>query len=100
MTLDWRRVVLTEHMAEAAAVVGECHVVLDFGDGFRARYEVKVYASLKGGGDDPYFALATDPDDPAGFRPFGSAATPENAMQACLNAAGVHLRRRVKQADS
>jgi hypothetical protein len=99
MTIDWRRVVLSEHMTEAAAVVGECHVVLDFGEGFRARYEVKVWGSLKGGGDDPYFALATDPDDPAGFRPFGSATTPEEALQACLNAAGVHLRRRVKQAD-
>ena len=31
MTVDWRRVTLTEHMKEAAAVVGECQVVLDFG---------------------------------------------------------------------
>jgi hypothetical protein len=97
--LDWTRVRLTEHMTEAAALVGECQVVLDFDAIERVHYEVKVYQALKGGGgSEPYFALGTNRDNPEGFRPFGAAATPEDALQECLNAAGVHHRRRVKQA--
>jgi hypothetical protein len=96
--LDWTRVRLTEHMTEAAALVAECQVVLDFDAMERVHYEVKVYQVLKGGGSEPYFALGTNRDDREGFRPFGSATTPEAALQECLNAAGVHHRRRVKQA--
>ena len=97
MTVDWRRVTLTEHMTEAAAIVGECQVVLDFGADARVAYEVKVYATLKGGGADPYFAIGRAADDPDGYRPFGSAGTPEAAVDACLTAAGIHHRRHVKQ---
>ncbi|HJQ84368.1 MAG TPA: hypothetical protein VKA21_09855 [Candidatus Binatia bacterium] len=97
MTIDWRRVTLTEHMTEAAAVVGELQVVLDFGAA-PIRYEMKVWQALKGAGDEAYFALGTNADDPAGFRPFGNGATPEAALDACLSAAGIHHRRLVKQA--
>jgi hypothetical protein len=97
MAVDWSRVRLTEHMVEAAAVVAECHVVLDFDAGDRTTYEIKVFHDLKGGGADPYFAVGVNPDDPRGFRPARSGATPEAALQACLEAAGVHQRRRVKQ---
>ena len=48
--MDWSRVRLTEHMTEAAVVVAECHVVLEFPPGERACYELKVYEALKGGG--------------------------------------------------
>jgi hypothetical protein len=95
--LDWSRIRLTEHMTEAAAVVGECQVVLDFDAAERVCYEVKVYETLKGGGDEPYFALGVSRDAPDGFRPFGAGATPEAALEACLANAGVHHRRRVKQ---
>lgn len=98
MALDWSRVRITEHMTEAAAVVGECHVVLDFGTGDRATYEVKVFQDLKGGSAERYFAVGVNPDDPQGFRPARGGATAEAALQACLDAAGVHHRRRVKQA--
>ena len=98
MPIDWSRVQFTEHMTEAAALVAECQVVLDFGPPEQAEYEIKVYASLKAASPDPYFAIGIRRDDPAGFRPVGSAATPEDALQACLNAAGVYHRRRVKQA--
>ena len=97
MTFDWRRVALTENMTEAAAVVGECQVVFDFGPDARVEYEVKIYETLKGGGDEPYFAIGRSARDPEGYRPFGSAATPEAALEACLAAAGVHHRRLVKQ---
>jgi hypothetical protein len=94
--LDWGRVTFTEHMTEAAAVVAECHVVLDFGSE-RATYQVKVYRPLKGA-EARYFAVGTNRDDPAGFRPVGDGDTPEVALQLCLDNAGIYHRRRVKQA--
>jgi hypothetical protein len=96
-SLDWSRVTFTEHMTEAAAVVGECEVVLDFGSE-RATYAVKVYRPLKGGGE-AFFAVGTNREDPHAFRPVGEGSTPEDALQTCLNTAGVYHRRRVKQAD-
>lgn len=96
--MDWRRITFTDHMTEAAALMGECVVVLDFGTE-RATYEIKVYEALKGGGADRFFALGTNRDDPQGYRPVAGAATAEEAMQGCLNAAGVYHRRRVKQAE-
>ena len=98
MALDWSRVELTEHMTEAAGVVAECQVVLEFGPSERACYEIKVYEALKGGGGERYFALGTNRDDPKGFRPFADGPTPESALQTCLANAGIHHRRRVKQA--
>ena len=99
MALDWSRITFTEHMTEAAAVVGECQVVIDFTPAERAAYEIKVYEGLKGGGAERYFAVGVNRDDPHGFRPVGTAATPEAALQSCLNEAGVYHRRRVKQAE-
>ncbi len=98
MALDWSRVRFTTHMTEAAAVVGECSVVLDFGPPEQATYDVKVYAALKPADGDPFFAVGTNRADPAGFRPVCGGATPEDAVEGCLAAAGVHHRRRVKQA--
>ena len=98
MAIDWSRVRFTEHMTEAAVVIGECHVVLDFGSASRVTYEVKVYEALKGAEGERYFALGTNRDDPHGFQPIGSAAAPEEALERCLADAGVFHRRRVKQA--
>jgi hypothetical protein len=98
VAIEWSRVTFTEHVTEAAALVAECAVALDFGAVVRVQYEVKVYEALKGGGADRYFALGTNRADPEGFRPLGGGETPEAALQACLNAAGVHHRRHVKQA--
>ena len=89
MAFDWSRITFTEHMTEAAAVVGECQVVIDFTPSERAAYEIKVYESLKGGGEERYFAVGVNPDDSQGFRPVSSGATPEDALQACLSSAGV-----------
>jgi len=97
--IDWRRITLTEHMSEAAALVAECQVVFDFGPVERVQYEIKVYEALKGGGEERFFALGVNRDDAAGFRPLGSGASAEDALQACLANAGVYHRRRVKQAS-
>ena len=94
--MEWRRVVFTEHMTEAAAVEAVCHVVFDFGPTEHATYEIKVLRVLKGVGQ-PYFATGEDRDRPDGFRPFGQGDTPEDALQACLESAGVHHRRQERQ---
>ena len=99
MAIDWTRIAFTEHMTEAAALVAEGQVVLDFEGAERVQYEIKVYESLKDGGDR-YFALGTNPADAHGFRPTGGGATPEEALQGCLNHAGIYHRRRVKQSES
>jgi hypothetical protein len=94
--MEWRRIVFTEHMTEAAAVEAVCHVVFDFGPGEQATYEIKVLRVLKGAGQ-LYFATGEDRDRPDGFRPFGQGDTPEDALQACLESAGVHHRRQERQ---
>ena len=93
--MDWQRIAFTRHMTEAAAVVGECHVVLDFGPHERATYGIKVFRALKGDGA-PYFATGRT-REPGGFEPFGEGETPEAALQACLESAGVHHRRHERQ---
>ncbi len=95
--LDWRRIRFTEHMTEAAAVVATCQVVLDFEGQEHTVYAVQVLVALKGSGPDRYFALATNRADPAAFHPLGGGETPEEALQQCLDSAGVYHRRRVKQ---
>ena len=94
--MDWSRVVFTQHMTEAAAVEAACAVVFDFGSGEQATYEIRVCRVLKGSGA-PYFATGTSREQPDGFRPFGEGATPEEALQACLESAGIHHRRRERQ---
>jgi hypothetical protein len=94
--MDWSRVVFTEHMTEAAAVEAVCHVVFDFGAPEHAAYEITVLRVLKGTGA-PYFASGRDRDRPDAFRPFGEGDTPEAALQACLESAGVHHRRHERQ---
>lgn len=96
--LDWTRVRFGAHVREAAVVVAECHVVLGWEGVEQATYAVRVFRSLVGGGDDPYFAIGTSPADPQGFQPLGGGETPEAAVEACLAHAGIHHRRRVKQA--
>lgn len=98
--VDWTRIVFTEHMTEVAVVVGECQVVFDFGTDERTVYDVRVLRGLKGSGAGGHFAVAIDAADPEAFRPVGEGATPEDAVQTCLENAGVHLRRRVRQANS
>lgn len=94
--MEWRRVVFTEHMTEAAVVEAVCHVVFDFGPDEHATYEITVLRVLKGDGA-PYFASGRDRDRADAFRPFGEGETAEAALQACLESAGIHHRRSERQ---
>jgi hypothetical protein len=91
--MDWRRVAFTEHMTEAAALEAACDVVFDFGRDDRTTYRISVFRVLKGDGA-PYFATGECREDPGTFRPFGEGDSPESAVQACLESAGIHHRRR------
>jgi hypothetical protein len=95
--LDWTRITFTDHMVEAAAVVAQCQVAFDFEGSEQVAYEVKVFRTLKGASSEPFFAVGTNLGDPTAFRPIGEGDTPEGALEACLAAAGIHHRRRVKQ---
>lgn len=97
--MDWSKVVFTEHMIEAAAREATCQVVFDFGADTRATYQIEVYRVLKGSGAR-YFATGRDRERTDGYRPFGEGDTPEDALQACLESAGVHHRRRERQGDA
>lgn len=94
--MDWRRVTFTTHMTEAAAVVGEATVVFTFEPDPPVTWAVRVFEVLKGAGA-PYFATGHDVAAPDGFRAFGEGDSPEDAVEACLADAGVHLRRRQRQ---
>ena len=95
--MDWSRVVFTQHMTEAAALEASCDVVFDFGAGEQATYRISIFRVLKGSGA-PYYATGESrADDAGGFRPFGEGDTPEDALQACLESAGIHHRRRERQ---
>jgi hypothetical protein len=97
--LDWTRITFTDHMVEAAVVVAQGQVAFDFEGREQVTYEVKVFRTLKGASSQPFFAVATNLGDPAAFRPIGEGDTPEAALEACLAAAGIYHRRRVKQSE-
>jgi hypothetical protein len=98
--MNWERVTFTEHMTEAAALEGACEVVLTFPPAAPAVYEIGVYRVLKGGAGEPYFARGRNRHDPEGFQPLGDGASAEEALQACLESAGVHHRRRARQSST
>ena len=91
--MDWRRVPLTEHMTEAARVVSEAEVVVEFSPTARGWFRITVFEDLRATSDaERYFARAVERDD-ATVQALAGAATPEDAATACLREAGVSLRR-------
>ena len=90
--MDWREVPLTEHMVEAARVVDEAEVVIEFSEEARGWFRITVFEDLRAEGSDRYFARARDQSDPD-VSAIVTAATPEEAAAGCLREAGVSLRR-------
>jgi len=91
--MDWGRVPLTEHMTEAACVVSQAEVVIEFTPAARGWFRVTVFEDLRAEDDaERYFARAVDKDDES-VQGLGSGATPEDAAAICLREAGVSLRR-------
>ena len=91
--MDWRLVPLTEHMTEAARVVSQAEVVIEFSETARGWFHVTVFEDLRSTDDaDRYFARAAEKDD-ASIQSLGAGATPEEAATVCLREAGVSLRR-------
>jgi hypothetical protein len=91
--MDWSRVPLTEHMTEAARVVSEAEVVVEFSEAARGWFRITVFEDLRATDDaDRFFARAAEKDD-ASIQSLGAGATPEEAATICLREAGVSLRR-------
>jgi len=90
--LDWRRIPLGEHVTEAARVVGESEIVIDFGPEARGWFRVTVFEDLKAAPEAAYFARAVEREDPA-IQALATAETPEEAASLCVREAGVSLRR-------
>ncbi|HEY8517404.1 MAG TPA: hypothetical protein VIS07_17980 [Candidatus Binatia bacterium] len=91
--MDWRRVPLGEHVVEAASVVSEAEVVLEFTPDARGWFRVTVFEDLRAADDDErYFARAEEKSEPT-LQGLGTAATPEDAAAIALREAGVSLRR-------
>jgi hypothetical protein len=90
--MDWRRIPLADQVTEAARVVGDAEMVLDFGGAARGWFRITVFEDLRGEGDSAYFARAVERDDPQ-VQALATAATPEEAASLCLREAGVSLRR-------
>lgn len=90
--MDWRRVELPGPVVEAARIVAEAEVVLDFGGDVRAWFRVSVFEDLRPAGDGGFFARAVEREDPS-LVAVATAATPEEATTLCLAEAGISLRR-------
>ena len=58
--MDWRSIPLSEHVTEAARIVGEAEIVIDFGPEARGWFRVAVFEDLKATPDTAYFARAVD----------------------------------------
>lgn len=90
--MNWRDVTLTEHMIEAAEVVGEAEVVIEFSQTVRGWFRVTVFEDLKGDDGERYFARAVEKDGRQ-IEALATGATPEAAATFCLREAGISLRR-------
>lgn len=90
--MDWSRVKLVGQVVEAARVVDEGEVVIDFGDDVRAWFRVTVFEDLRPEGEERFFARAVGRED-AALTALATATSPEDAATLCIAEAGVTLRR-------
>lgn len=91
--MDWQQIPLADAVVEAAAVVGEAEIVLQFTERSRGWFRLTVFEDLRA--TDPgarFFARAVEKEDPL-VQASVTAGTPEDAVTLCLREAGVSLRR-------
>jgi hypothetical protein len=80
-------------MVEAAAIVGEAEIVIEFSERSRGWFRVSVFEDLRAEGAGPrFFARAIEKENPQ-IQALGTGDTPEEAAATCLRGAGVSLRR-------
>lgn len=91
--MNWSEVPMTEHVTEAAAVVGEAELVISFTEDARGWFRVTVFEDLRAESpDDRYFARAVEKAD-AGLEALATGPTPETAAALCIRETGITLRR-------
>jgi hypothetical protein len=79
-------------MVEAARVLSEAEVVIDFGAKARGWFRITVLEDLRADGDERFFARAVERDDPL-IQAMAAGSTGEEAATLCLREAGISLRR-------
>jgi hypothetical protein len=91
--MDWRQIPLADAVVEAASIVGEAEVVLQFTETARGWFRVTVFEDLRSSTEEArFFARAVERDDPL-VQAMAAGDTPEEAATICLREAGVSLRR-------
>jgi hypothetical protein len=94
--MNWAEVPMTEHVNEAAAVVGEAELVIEFSEDARGWFRVAVFEDLRAESPDArYFARATEKTDGSapGLEAIATGPTPEAAATFCIRETGITLRR-------
>lgn len=94
--MNWAEVPMTEHVSEAAAVVGEAELVIEFSEDARGWFRVAVFEDLRAESDDArFFARATEKTDGSapGLEAVATGPTPEAAATFCIRETGITLRR-------
>jgi hypothetical protein len=93
--MNWAEVPMTEHVSEAAAVVGEAEVVIEFSESARGWFRIAVFEDLRAQSDDArFFARATEKSDGSGaLEAIATGPTPEAAATFCIRETGITLRR-------
>jgi hypothetical protein len=91
--MNWHEVPLTEHVTEAAALVGEAEVVIEFTATARGWFRLSVFEDLRAtDAQHRFFARAVEKED-AAIQALAAGPTPEDAATLTLREAGVSLRR-------
>jgi hypothetical protein len=91
--MDWRQIPLADAVVEAASIVGEAEVVLEFAPSARGWFRITVFEDLRASAPEArFFARAIEKDD-ALVQAQVTAGSPEEAATLCLREAGVSLRR-------
>jgi hypothetical protein len=91
--MNWAEVPMTEHVTEAAAVVGEAELVIEFTENARGWFRITVFEDLRAeNADDRYFARSVEKGE-GGLEALAGGPTPEAAAIHCIRETGITLRR-------
>ena len=91
--MNWSEVPMTEHVTEAAEVVGEAELVIEFTENARGWFRITVFEDLRAeGADNRFFARAVEKAE-SGLEALATGPSPEAAAALCIRETGITLRR-------
>ena len=81
--MNWSEVPMTEHVTEAARVVGEAELVIEFTENARGWFRITVFEDLRAeGADDRFFARAVESGSSKRSRPDRARRSPRRSASA------------------